>query len=72
MSVFRKFEQKALRLLAEPMLGSDLVDAVIADGEYVSYEYSGVGYFLTVRHASLPRDRMTHLEADTDHASQVP
>ncbi len=57
LSVFREFEQEALRLLVEPILGSDLVSAVISDGEFVSLEHNGVGYFLTVRHAALPERR---------------
>jgi hypothetical protein len=33
------------------------VENVLASSELVSYEYSGCGYFLTVRHPCLPRIR---------------
>jgi hypothetical protein len=58
MSVFRDFEQEALRLLAESRFGPDFVATLICDADLVSIEYSGVGYFLTVRHESLPQRRI--------------
>lgn len=58
MRQFRPFEEDALRMLAGPVLGLASLDAVFAEAELVGYEYSGVGYFLTVRHSSLPANRI--------------
>jgi len=58
MTHFRAFEVKALRLLGNATLGDAVVEAICSDAEFVSYSYSGVGYFLTVRHHLLPTTRM--------------
>jgi hypothetical protein len=57
MSHFRDFEKQAVRMLAMPRLGSALVETVLKDSEFVALEYTGVGYFLTVRHPLLPMER---------------
>ena len=58
MRVFRQFEEEIIRKLASPVLGEGLVEDVLADGEFVSLDYTGVGYFLTVRHPGLPIKRV--------------
>jgi hypothetical protein len=58
MTHFRPFEVKALRLLCTATLGDVVMDAVCSNSEFVSYTYSGVGYFLTVRHHLLPKARV--------------
>jgi len=55
---FRPFEVEALTLLGAAILGEALVKAVARDSEFVSYDHSGVGYFLTVRHPLLPTGRI--------------
>ena len=55
---FRPFEVEALRHLVVPVLGAAVTDEVVRDSELVGYEYSGCGYFLTVRHPSLPARRV--------------
>ena len=57
MSHFRTFEVDALRLLGNATLGSDVVETVCRDAEFVSYKHTNVGYFLTVRHNLLPKAR---------------
>ena len=57
MSHFRAFEVEALRHLVEPELGREFVDALIREAELVSLDFSGCGYFLTVRHPALPAKR---------------
>ena len=57
MSVFRAFEQQVLRLIVEPRLGEEITRKVIAEGEALSYEYTGSGYYLEVRHPDLPKER---------------
>lgn len=58
MSHFRAFEDEAFRLLGAATLGEALVATVCRDAEFVSFNHSGVGYFLTVRHHLLPKARV--------------
>ncbi len=58
MTVFRDFEIKALHLLLRPDLDETAVDIIICEAEFVSYAYSGCGYFLLVKHPSLPKNRI--------------
>ena len=58
MTIFREFEIEALRLLLKPKLGETAVDILICEAEFVSYEYSGCGYFFSVKHPSLPNKRI--------------
>jgi len=45
-------------LLARSALSEQQIEAVINSGEFVSYEYTGCGYFLGVKHPSLPQKRV--------------
>jgi hypothetical protein len=58
MQLFRDFEKQVLRLLVTPQLGAEAVEAIERDAELVSYEHSGCGYFLTVRHSNIPTNRI--------------
>jgi hypothetical protein len=58
MELFREFEKDALRVLVTPRLGAVAVAAIERDAEFVSLEHSGCGYFLTVKHTSVPIDRV--------------
>ncbi len=58
MSEFRVFESHVLHLLVAPKLGAEAVETLEREAELVSYDYSGVGYFLTVKHPSLPSERI--------------
>ena len=59
---FRDFEIEALQLLLGQQLGLDHLGRVLAEAELVSFEYSGCGYFVTVRHPSLPEARSVYSE----------
>ena len=58
MELFREFEKEVLRLLVTPHLGVDAVNAIERDAALVSLEHSGCGYFLTVKHGSVPINRV--------------
>lgn len=58
MGEFCVFEGHVLRPLVVPTLGAETVEAIEREAELVSYDYSGVGYFLTVKHPSLPSERI--------------
>jgi len=49
--------------LVMPKLGELAVSSIERDAVFVNYEYSGCGYFLTVRHPDLPLERIVALIA---------
>lgn len=57
MAAFRSFEKHAIRLMAEAVLPPALLDVVLAAQTLDRVEYTGSGYFLTVKHADLPSER---------------
>jgi hypothetical protein len=56
--LFREFEKQVLRILVIPHLGAEAVKSIENEAELVSYEHSGCGYFLTVRHRNVSRTRV--------------
>ncbi|HEV7890832.1 MAG TPA: hypothetical protein VGP08_09345 [Pyrinomonadaceae bacterium] len=58
MSVLKDYEREVLYTLASDVLSPRQLSAVADEGELVGYDYTGRGYFLTVRHESLPRERI--------------
>jgi hypothetical protein len=58
MGVLKDYEREVLYTLASDALSPRQLSAVADEGELVGYEYTGCGYFLTVRHESLPRERI--------------
>jgi len=57
MSTFKSFERNALHKLGGDTLTRTLVERLDAEGELVSLDFTGVGYFLTLRHRELPVER---------------
>lgn len=57
MGVLKSYERGVLYTLASDVLSPRQLSAVADEAELVGYEYTGRGYFLTVRHACLPRER---------------
>ena len=57
MSVLKTFERDVLDRLAAGALSAEQIEAVASEGTFVSYEYTGSGYFLTLAHPSLPKER---------------
>jgi len=55
---FVGFERLVVETLAGPHLEADQLAGVLESAEFVSLEHTGAGYFLTVRHATLPEDRI--------------
>ncbi len=58
MSVFKPFEIKAVTLLVSEHISEDELSVVFGHGTLTSYEYTASGYYLTVRHPSLPSDQV--------------
>ena len=57
MRVFRPFEQEAIRLMTKGQLPDDVLEEVLSSESQDRYEYTGCGYFLTVRNSRLPSDK---------------
>lgn len=57
MLTLKKYETEVLHLLVSQVLPTGQLETVIREGEHVSYEYTGSGYFLTLKHPSLPKAR---------------
>ena len=69
-NVFVGYEKEVLDLLARPHLGDALTSQTIQAAEFVEIVYTGVGYLLTVRHPSLPTDRMV-LDSPLVHGAEA-
>jgi hypothetical protein len=55
--IFKDFEIKVLQILITNKLSTQKLNEIIQTAEFVSYEYTGSGYFLTVRHSNLLVER---------------
>jgi len=59
MTVFRQFELEAIRLMARGVLSDRQMQFLCAAEHLDSYEYTGCGYYLSVKHPSLPAEPCT-------------
>lgn len=59
MDSLRPYEVQAIRALACGALEPALLELVLRDAEVMSCEHTGGGYYLTLRHPSLPEARAT-------------
>lgn len=59
MSAFRFFELAAIRLMSSGALNDDQLRLLEDEAQPVEYNYTGCGYFLTVRHPTLPSVQRT-------------
>lgn len=59
MSEFREFEMEAIRFMAAGVLSEHQLRSVLEAEHLVCYNYTGSGYFLRVKHASLPLEART-------------
>lgn len=58
MSSFKDFEREVITILVADVLPEGQLRAVIDSAKLVSFERTGVGYFLEVRHRALPAERV--------------
>ena len=58
MGAFKEFEIEAIRLLTANVLSAETLSHVERASALDDYEYTGCGYFATLRHESLPRNRI--------------
>ena len=56
--MLREYEKTVVRLLASGVLSLRQLDDVIREGELVEYDYTGCGYFLTIKHPAFPTERI--------------
>ena len=58
MNAFKDFEREAIKMLVGNSMPDAQLDSLLDSANLVSYENTGVGYFLTVRHSAVPSDRV--------------
>src|SRR5215469_15344539 len=58
LTLLREYERRVVQLLVVPHLGAAAVKTIVNEARLVSYENTGVGYFLTLAHPSIPSERM--------------
>lgn len=58
MSAFSDYEREVIEILVGEHFPAETVAAIIDAATHVSYEHTGIGYFLTVRHPVIPRGRL--------------
>jgi hypothetical protein len=56
--IFKNYEKRVLELLVENKLPTVKLSDIFHNVEFIGYEYTGSGYYLTVRHPNLPKNRM--------------
>jgi hypothetical protein len=56
--IFTEYEKKVLAILVSNTLSSEKLNETILNAEFIDYEYSGSGYYLSVRHPNLPFNRI--------------
>jgi hypothetical protein len=56
--MLKDYETKVLYLLASNVLSVQQLETLVGEGEFVESDYTGCGYFLSIRHPSLPKDRI--------------
>jgi hypothetical protein len=59
MSAFKDFERAAVSMLVGRNMSESQLESFLDSGSVVSYKHTGVGYFLTVRHSTVPSERVT-------------
>src|SRR4051812_47872389 len=52
----KDFEVEVLHRLTDGVLMPDVLEAAIGHGEFISYEFTGCGYYFTFGHSGLPAD----------------
>ena len=58
MSILKEFEIEVLQRLGGRTLSPQQVVQLSVEGEFVSLNFTGVGYFLTLQHSILPKERV--------------
>lgn len=58
MHTLRDHEKEVIRLLTASLMPTGLLERILNESEFVDYNYTGAGYFFTVRHPELPVDRI--------------
>jgi len=57
MHVFKDFEKAVLSILLKDSFSDEGVEKIQNEAEFISYDYTGCGYFLSVRNELLPKQR---------------
>lgn len=55
----RPFECRAIEILVEGIIPTETLDGILTGSVIADYEYTGCGYFLTLKHPELPSKPLT-------------
>jgi len=58
MEILKSYEKKVLNLLLSEILSSVQLKELMRNAKLISYKYTGCGYFLTIAHPDLPKERI--------------
>ena len=58
MSFLKPFEITVIERLTAEVLAPELLAVVLRDGEFIEYDYTGYGYYLTFGHPLLSAERI--------------
>ena len=58
MSILKKYEEQVVERLTKDVLPPGLVESIKTEGTISSYDTTGNGYFLTIKHDELPEKRI--------------
>ena len=58
LTILKSFEKSAINLLATDVLANRLIEKLCSDSTLVRPEFTGHGYFLTLRFSDLPVERL--------------
>jgi len=66
MNVLTDYEKTAVRLLVSGVLSPQQVEAMIQEGEFIACNYTGCGYFLTLKQSAAPdgESRVRHAKLE--------
>lgn len=56
--MIKDYEKTVISALTSGILSPSVISHVIQEGEFLSYEYTGSGYFISIRHPDLPDKRV--------------
>lgn len=56
--IFEDYEKSVLGILINAAFSKDEVSRILEESQFVNYEYTGSGYFLSVSHEILPKERI--------------
>lgn len=58
MEFLKEYEVNVVKLLTSSSIPSEKIDSILQSSKFIGYEYTGSGYFLSMRHSAFPKERI--------------